>query len=73
MPPKQPMFAGGSFLPQGRFVRQLRLSDVALPRVTTVPQGRLTVGEVVHKLLEEGLDVSGLLCAAGDSVPKAAN
>ena len=47
---------------------------MTLPRVPAVPHGRLTVGEVVHKLLlEKDLDVRGLGWAAGDGVPKTTN
>ena len=33
---------------------------MALPRVPTVPRGRLLIGKVVYELLEHGLDVLGL-------------
>ena len=46
---------------------------MTLPGVSAVPHGRLTVGEVVHKLLEKDLDVRSLGCAAGGGIPKASN
>lgn len=68
-PPKTLMFAEGILLSHVPVVCQLRRLNLTLPRVSSVSQGRLTVGEVVQKLLQKDFDLSDFRCGASDRVP----